>query len=81
MSFQILVPSTAVTPRAPVLPTIRDIDDENIEIEINYPYSTYVRAGEVSKENPYSEIVSIAYYNTLNSFLEGNISSAQYEII
>ncbi len=73
MSFQILVPSTAVTPRAPVLPTIRDIDDENIEIEINYPYSTYVRAGEVSKKISYDGIINITDYNALNNFLERNI--------
>ena len=66
------MPSTAVTPRAPVLPTIRNIDDENIEIEINYPYSTYVRIGEVSKKIPYDGIVDITDYNALNSFLEGN---------
>ena len=72
MSFQILVPSTIVTPRAPVLPTIQDIDDENFEIEINYPYSTYVRAGEVSKEISYDGIIDITDYNALNSFLVGD---------
>jgi len=72
LSFQILVPSIAVTPRAPVLPTIREIDDENIEIEINYPYSTYIRAGEISEEIPYNGVIGITDYNVLNNFLEGN---------
>jgi len=65
------------------MPIIRDIDDENFEIEINYPYSTYVRAGEVSKEIPYDGVIDITDYNALNSFFEGNaeLSSTQYKII
>jgi len=66
------VPSTAVTPRAPVLPIVRDLGS-NIEIEINYPYSTYVRAGKFSQEILYDNITDITDYSKLNDFLEGNI--------
>jgi hypothetical protein len=70
-----------VTPRAPVMPIIRDIDDENFEIEINYPYSTYIQGSILMSFDNMIKKEEVRNYEALYSFLENDNAEFPYSII
>jgi len=82
LSYQIIIPSDVAPLRAPVIPTLRIIDEDTAEIYVKYPYSTYV-SGNINIDldigNTSIKVDSVKI-NKLISFLEGN-SEFDYSII
>jgi len=82
LSYQIIIPSDVAPWRAPVVPTLKIIDEDIAEIYVKYPYSTYV-SGNININLDIGNVsikVDSTKVNKLISFLENN-SEFDYNMI